>query len=155
MLPDLEQHGINPTQLSQAFIGSLNDSGVLPTNDVHKYNYEKTSNGYSKYNSVSALVLFIGNMQFFFSFLMQKALFYYLRCDKKKETGLRPDFTSKLVHLLALEHPNFYIAPYDKIKHELVNLSSNCDVKSGLSLLITQFNGYMQAKYPLVYPNIS
>ena len=68
MLPDLEQHGINPTQLSQAFIGSLNDSGVLPTNDEHKYNYEKTSNGYSKYNSVSALVLFIGNMQFFFFF---------------------------------------------------------------------------------------
>ena len=28
--------------------------------------------------------------------------------------------------------PLVYIAPYDKIKHELVNLSSNCDVKSGL-----------------------
>ena len=45
---------------------------------------------------------------------------------------LRPDFTSKLVHVLAFGIPKFYIAPYDKIKHELVNLSSNCDVKSGL-----------------------
>ena len=39
---------------------------------------------------------------------------------------------SKLVHVLAFGTPKFYIAPYDKIKHELVNLSSNCDVKSGL-----------------------
>ena len=46
---------------------------------------------------------------------------------------LRPDFTSKLVHVLAFGTPRFYIAPYDKIEHELVNLSSNCDVKSGLS----------------------
>ena len=46
--------------------------------------------------------------------------------------ALRPDFTSKLVHVLAFGIPKFYIAPYDKIKHELVNLSSNCDVKSGL-----------------------
>ena len=45
---------------------------------------------------------------------------------------LRPDFTPKLVHVLAFGTPKFYIAPYDKIKHELVNLSSNCDVKSGL-----------------------
>ena len=43
----------------------------------------------------------------------------------------RPDFTSKLVHVLAFGTPKFYIAPYDKIKHELVNLSSNCDVKLG------------------------
>ena len=48
--------------------------------------------------------------------------------------GLKPDFTSKLVHVLAFGTPNLYIAPYDKIKHELVNLSSNCEVKSGLSL---------------------
>ena len=48
--------------------------------------------------------------------------------------GLRSDFTSKLVRVLAFGIPKFYIAPYDKIKHELVNLSSNCDVKSGLSL---------------------
>ena len=47
---------------------------------------------------------------------------------------LRPDFTSKLVHILAFGTSRFYIAPYDKIKHELVNLSSNCDVKSGLSV---------------------
>ena len=45
---------------------------------------------------------------------------------------LRPDFTSKLVHVLAFGTPKFYIAPYDKIKHKLVNLSSNCDVKSDL-----------------------
>ena len=43
----------------------------------------------------------------------------------------RLDFTSKLVHVLAFGTPKFYIALYDKIKHELVNLSSNCDVKSG------------------------
>ena len=48
---------------------------------------------------------------------------------------LRPDFTSKLVHVLAFGTPKFYIAPYDKIKHELVNLSSNCDVKSGLNVI--------------------
>ena len=48
--------------------------------------------------------------------------------------GLRPDFTSKLVHVLAFGTPKFYIAPYDKIKRELANLSSNCDVKLGLSL---------------------
>ena len=46
----------------------------------------------------------------------------------------RPDFTSKLIHVLAFGTPKFYIAPYDKIKHKLVNLSSNCDVKSGLRL---------------------
>ena len=49
------------------------------------------------------------------------------------ECCFRPDFTSKLVHVLAFGTPKFYIAPYDKIKHQLVNLSSNCDVKSGLS----------------------
>ena len=49
--------------------------------------------------------------------------------------SLRPDFTSKLVHVLAFGTPKFYIAPYDKIKHELVNLSSNCDVKSDLSAI--------------------
>ena len=80
----------------------------------------------------------------------------FLRCKRKKsiflcifwfheylvlqdrfilKTYLRPDFTSKLVDILAFGTPKFYIAPYDKIKHELVNLSSNCDVKSGLRLL--------------------
>ena len=43
---------------------------------------------------------------------------------------------SKLVHVLAFGTPKFYIAPYDKIKHELVNPSSNCDVKSGLNLKV-------------------
>ena len=55
---------------------------------------------------------------------------YHLGLEK---IGLRPDFTSKLVHVLAFGTPKFYIAPYDKIKHKLVNLSSNCDVKSGLN----------------------
>ena len=49
--------------------------------------------------------------------------------------GLRPDFTSKLVHGLAFGTPKFYIAPYDKINHELVNLSYKCDVKSDLRVL--------------------
>ena len=44
----------------------------------------------------------------------------------------RPDFTSKFVHVLAFGTPTFYIAPYKKIKHGLVNLSSKCDVKLGL-----------------------
>ena len=52
------------------------------------------------------------------------------------DARLRPDFTSKLEHVLAFGTPKFYIAPYDKIKHELVNLSSNCDVKSGLRLAL-------------------
>ena len=40
---------------------------------------------------------------------------------------------SKLVRELAFGTPKFYIAPYDKINHGLVNMSSNCDVKTGLS----------------------
>ena len=47
---------------------------------------------------------------------------------------LRPDFMSKFVHVLAFGTLKFYIAPYDKIIHELVNLSSNCNVKSGLKV---------------------
>ena len=43
---------------------------------------------------------------------------------------LRPDFMSKLVHGLAFGTPKFYIAPYDKINHGLINLGYNCDVKS-------------------------
>ena len=34
--------------------------------------------------------------------------------------------------LVAFGRPEFYIAPYDKSNRGLVNLSSNCDVKSGL-----------------------
>ena len=52
-----------------------------------------------------------------------------------KYMQLRPDFTSKLLHGLAFGKPKFYIAPYDKINHGIVNLSCNCDVKSGLSVL--------------------
>ena len=48
--------------------------------------------------------------------------------------SFRPDFTLNLVQELVFGTPKFYIAPYGKIKHELVNLSSNCDVKSGLIL---------------------
>ena len=63
---------------------------------------------------------------------------HFIKCNVpgiiNRINTLRPDFTSKLVHVLAFGTPKFYIAPYDKIKHELVNLSSNCDVKSGLIL---------------------
>ena len=48
-------------------------------------------------------------------------------------TCFRPDFASKLVHGLAFGTPKFYIAPYGKINHGLVNLSCNCDVKSDLT----------------------
>ena len=47
---------------------------------------------------------------------------------------LRPNFKSKLVHVLAFGILKFYIAPYDKIIHELANLSSNCDLKLGLKV---------------------
>ena len=50
------------------------------------------------------------------------------------KSGLWSDFASKLEHGLAFGTPKFYIVPYDKINHALVNLSYNCDVKSGLSL---------------------
>ena len=46
--------------------------------------------------------------------------------------SFKPDFTSKLVHWIAVGTPKFYVAPYDKINHGLVKLSCNCDVKSGL-----------------------
>ena len=49
--------------------------------------------------------------------------------------SLRPDFTPKLVRGLAFGTPKFYIAPYDKINHELVNLSYNCDLKSGFRFI--------------------
>ena len=62
--------------------------------------------------------------------------------------ALRPNFTSKLVPELAFGTPKFYVAPYDKIKHELIKLSSNCDVKSGLRLVrlntrVRRFNNYV------------
>ena len=51
------------------------------------------------------------------------------------EFTLRPDFTSKLIRELAFGTPKFYIAPYDKMNHGLVNMSSNYDVKSGLKVI--------------------
>ena len=75
---------------------------------------------------------------------MKKIKPYFLRKIKLKCRLLqflfgtfRPDFTSKLVYVLAFGTPKFYIAPYDKIKHELVNLSSDCDVKSGLRVKVS------------------
>ena len=41
-------------------------------------------------------------------------LFSY-NCDVKSGLSLRPDFTSKLVHGLALGTPKFYIASYSLI----------------------------------------
>ena len=59
----------------------------------------------------------------------------------QKLRGLRPDFTSKLVHGLAFGTSKFYVAPYGKINNGLVNKSSNCDVKSGFrSIKTTSFN---------------
>ena len=51
--------------------------------------------------------------------------------------GLRPDFTSKLVHGLAFGTSKFYLAAYGKINTGLVNQSSNCDVKSGFRSIKT------------------
>ena len=65
--------------------------------------------------------------------------FHFSYSDVTSYNTLRSDFTSKLVHVLAFGTPKFYIAPYDKIKHELVNLSSNCDVKSGLNMHLQYF----------------
>ena len=63
----------------------------------------------------------------FVNYVQEKFIHYLLT--------LRPDFTSKLVLRVAFGTPIFYIAPYDKINHRLVNLSCNCDVKSGLSVM--------------------
>ena len=64
---------------------------------------------------------------------------------------LRPDFKSKLVHVLAFRIPNFYIAPYDKIQYELVNLSSNCNVKSGLTVIhLKHFHLINTCSHPVI-----
>ena len=47
---------------------------------------------------------------------------------------------SNLVHGLAFGTPKFYIAPYGKINYRLFNMSSNCDLKSGLGLDVLEFN---------------
>ena len=54
---------------------------------------------------------------------------------RKRFLRLRADFTSKLIRELAFGTPKFYIAPYDKINHGLVNMSSNYDDKSGLNFI--------------------
>ena len=62
-------------------------------------------------------------------------LFYWpLLNDTCKFLSFRPDFTSNLIHGSAFGTPKLYIAPYDKINHGLVFPSSNCDMKSCLSL---------------------
>ena len=60
--------------------------------------------------------------------------------QNKGINALRSDFTSNLVHGLAVGTPKFCMAPYDKISYGLVNLSYKCDVKSGLSLLKVNVN---------------
>ena len=60
--------------------------------------------------------------------------YLYTQRQKKRENLL----LLGLFHVevgLAFRTPKFYIAPDDKISHRLVNLSSNCDVKSGLRLI--------------------
>ena len=57
---------------------------------------------------------------------------YIVYKENIQEIWSRARFHVKVVHGLAFGIPKFYIAPYDKINHRLVNLSSNCDVKSGL-----------------------
>ena len=57
---------------------------------------------------------------------------------------------SNLVRGLEFGTPKFYIAPYGKIKHELVNMSYNCDVKLGGSvyhiLVFWFFNSELQIR---------
>ena len=52
-----------------------------------------------------------------------------------ENTAFRSDFTSNLVH----GTKNLHYLKYDDINHGLVNLSSNCDVKSGLSHDFTSY----------------
>ena len=94
-------------------------------------------NRYKLYSSLLAITCIIGQLNDLdqrrptllgcctFDYFLFSALF----------GALRPDFTAKLEHGLAFGTPKVYIAPYDKINHVhvLVNLSCNCDVKSGLS----------------------
>ena len=60
------------------------------------------------------------------------APYFEFQVGRFRISPLRPDFTSNIVHGLAFGTPKNYIAPYDKINHGLVNLSCNCDVKSGI-----------------------
>ena len=53
-------------------------------------------------------------------------------CVNKSNNYTKARFHVELSSGLAFGTPKFYIAPYGKINHELINLSPNCDVKSGL-----------------------
>ena len=62
---------------------------------------------------------------------------FAIMCIKSKvKYSFRPDFTTKLVYGLAFGTTKFYIVPYDKINHGLINLNCHCDVKSDLRALI-------------------
>ena len=56
---------------------------------------------------------------------------------------------SKLVRELAFGTPKFYIALYDKINQGLVNVSSNCDVKSGLNAVVLGWLSYGKEFAPI------
>ena len=71
--------------------------------------------------------------------------------------SLKTDFTSKLVHELEFGTPKCFIVPYGKTKHELVKLSYNCDVKSGLrgrSFKYKTFVSLLASVYPLPRGNL-
>ena len=72
-------------------------------------------------------------------FYLKPLFLDFISCSIYIES-LRADFTSKLVRELAFGTPKFYIAPYERINHGLVNMSFNCDVKSGLRLVL--FDNY-------------
>ena len=57
---------------------------------------------------------------FGYCLLMRADTHIFLPVIKLNLSNLRPDFTSKLVHVLAFGTPKFYIEPYDKTKHELL-----------------------------------
>ena len=69
----------------------------------------------------------------------QPKAFVYRYSNLMRQLYCKADFTSKLVRELAFGTSKFYIAPYDKINHGLVNMSSNCDVKSGLKHLLSEY----------------
>ena len=58
----------------------------------------------------------------------------YFLCTLTNASEQRPEFTSVLLHGLAFGTPKYYIAPYGKTNHGLVNLSYTCDMKSAQRL---------------------
>ena len=68
-----------------------------------------------------------------------------------KSTGIfRPDFTSKLVHVLAFGTPKFYIGPYDKIRRKLVNLGP---VVQSIVSLTSSLRGQLVKCFTTLLPN--